>query len=127
MAEKRTLSVGQYIRRQRKRLGLSQAQLAERLTSQGFVYSSQTVGHWEAGRIAVPLDLVHDETRFLKALALALESSPLEILKVTGYLDGIDLKFDVQTYEYAQLFERATASQQKAVIQILKELVGNEQ
>lgn len=123
--------LGDFIRRRRLELNnMTQADLTQRLNQLGFGYSVQTVGHWETGRAAVPLDQTQEtrgeEITFLAALSSALEVSPLRVLAAAGYLNPADLKFDVETYEFAQLFESASPSQRKIVKQLLEEFIGSQ-
>ena len=98
------ITLGQYIAKRRKRIGLTQEDLAKRLQAYGEYRAASTIAGWETDKQPVPID-------FLDTLARALEeSSPVQLYKLAGVLaklpgaaliemlDGLPLK-DVQMVE----------------------------
>lgn len=72
----------EFIKHRRLSLGISQQQLAERLSDLGQEASPARVGHWETGRNHPPLD----NARFRLALALALELDINDMMTRLGYI-----------------------------------------
>jgi transcriptional regulator with XRE-family HTH domain len=70
-----------FLRNRRNNLGLSQQELADEISLNGYSTSKARVGHWETGRNRPPLEL--DEFRV--ALALALNMDIAELLDELGY------------------------------------------
>jgi transcriptional regulator with XRE-family HTH domain len=95
--------LGLAIRNQRKRLGITQAVLAIRLTKRGFDYAGTTIGNWEAGRITIPVGQSNGETILLHALADSLETTPGLLLDEAGWLDIPAAKTD-ESPRRAKLF-----------------------
>lgn len=75
-----TNELGQYIAKRRKRIGLTQEELAKRLDDYGEYRAASTIAGWETGKQPVPME-------FLDILARALEeSSPVQLYKHAGVL-----------------------------------------
>lgn len=71
-----------YIRQRRKALGISQAELANRLSHYGHDTVKTSVGHWERDRNNPPIE----EETFRLALALALEVDINEMMQQMGFI-----------------------------------------
>ncbi|MBE7513845.1 MAG: helix-turn-helix transcriptional regulator [Anaerolineales bacterium] len=72
----------EFLRDRRKLLGISQDELAARLSNSGQETSHARVSHWETGRNKMPL---HDKG-FRVALAIALEMDTNELMEALGYV-----------------------------------------
>lgn len=72
----------EFLRSRRVQLGITQGELARRLTEYGHQASSSRVGHWETGRNRAPLE----DALFREALARALEMDVNAILDELGYI-----------------------------------------
>lgn len=74
------VTLGQYIAKRRKRIGLTQEELAKRLEGYGQYRAASTIAGWETDKQPVPLE-------FLDTLATALEeNSPIKLYKKAGIL-----------------------------------------
>jgi transcriptional regulator with XRE-family HTH domain len=71
-----------FLKRRRKQLDLSQADVAELLTIKGEETSPAKVGHWETGRNKPPLDNGH----FREILASALQMDVNDMMEELGYV-----------------------------------------
>lgn len=77
------MELGEFIAHRRKELRLTQEEVVERMRSYGVDRASPTLGNWEAGRQAIPLEV-------LPALAQALElSSPVKLYDLAGVLANL--------------------------------------
>jgi transcriptional regulator with XRE-family HTH domain len=76
-----TMQFGEFLRYHRKRLDLTQADVAESLTRFGYSISSPMIGHWETGRNKPPIN----EEKFRLALALTLSMDITQILSEIGF------------------------------------------
>jgi transcriptional regulator with XRE-family HTH domain len=76
-------TLGEYITKKRKSIGLTQEALSEALQKQGISRASTTISNWEADRGKPPIEV-------LIALAEILnEPSPTRLFDLAGYLDKI--------------------------------------
>jgi transcriptional regulator with XRE-family HTH domain len=73
--------IGEFLRKRRTALDLSLSDLAQRLSSRGYVVQRQTVNHWETGRNNAPIESIE----FRNALAGALELDVNEMLREMGF------------------------------------------
>lgn len=74
------IELGQYIAKRRKRIGLTQEELAKRLEDFGNYRAASTIAGWETGKQDVPVE-------YLQLLARALEEpSPVQLYKLAGVL-----------------------------------------
>lgn len=71
-----------FLRRRRLQLGISQADVADRLSSFGEETGHARVGHWETGRNKAPLE----NDKFRVALAAALEIDVNDMMADLGYI-----------------------------------------
>lgn len=100
-----TETLGQYIVRKRKSVGMTQEDLAARLKQLNEYRAASTIANWETDKQAVPLEL-------LAVLAQALnEPSPTKLYALAGILDkipggGIALMLYDEPQETVQLIER---------------------
>lgn len=72
-----------FMRQRRNDVGLTQAELAERLTRLGYAAASSTVGGWETENKNPPID----DPKFVTALANVLKTTRVSIYKAAGVLD----------------------------------------
>lgn len=72
----------EFLRTRREQLGISQAELAERLSERGEEASSARVGHWETGRNKPPLE----DLKFRQAIASALEIDVNKMMIQLGFV-----------------------------------------
>ena len=73
-----------WLKRQRKALGLSQDDVAERITNAGLRVTRSTVSHWEVGRYNIPLN----DAGAREAIAIALNMTvPRMLLEADISLD----------------------------------------
>jgi transcriptional regulator with XRE-family HTH domain len=72
----------EFLRIERVRNHMSQAELAARMTELGEETSAARVGHWETGRNTPPMDNQH----FRHVLAIALRMGENEMLTELGYV-----------------------------------------
>ena len=71
-----------FLKHRRDELGISQAELADRLSERGEEASAARVGHWETGRNKPPLD----DPKFRLVIASTLEIDVNEMMMVLGYV-----------------------------------------
>lgn len=87
--------LGDYIQKRRKKLGLKQHELAERVER-----SKSLISEWETGKQEVPMELI-------EPLAKALEErSPLTLFELAGHLKdvpGLDIVKDMEHFTPDQL------------------------
>lgn len=76
--------IAQVIREYRKKIGLTQGDLAKRLSQRGYSYATSTVGWWENERSLPPLH----EPEFLQVLADSLEVSVGLLIDEMGIYDS---------------------------------------
>lgn len=74
--------LGKYIYTRRRQLDLTQPELAQQLSANGYECTESAISHWEKGRAAPPID----NPIFARALAIALSVSPGDLLKISGVL-----------------------------------------
>lgn len=119
-----TTPIGKFIISRRGILGLTQKDVAERLTSLGYEYSSPAVAHWEnrTGKYAPPLD----DPDFVSALARVLEVDRSEILTQSGLLEGLNMQEDGDILHATNLFREMSPKQRKTALDILKGFVGKQ-
>ncbi len=72
-----------FLEKRRRMLKLSRADLAERLTQNGYECTEGAINHWEHGRANVPIE----DPVFARALAVSLDVPPSELIKASGVLD----------------------------------------
>jgi len=76
----------EFLKNKRQALGLSQLQLANKLSDLGQETSPARVGHWETGRNKPPIE----ELPFRRALALVLEMDINDMMNELGYVVSDD-------------------------------------
>ena len=76
------MSLGPIIQQNRKRLGISQEELASRLAERRFNVPRTTIASWESGQARNSLDWNPD---FLAALADSLETDSSNLLEQLGF------------------------------------------
>ena len=79
------MTIGDFIRARRKARGISQQELARRMSIGGQIMTHRRVSNWELGRNTPPLE----DREFVNALATALELSLQEFLKAF-YQNDVD-------------------------------------
>lgn len=82
------MSLGTYIREKRLEAGLSQKDLAERLSGYGYEYNSSTIGWWERELTHAP---THDP-KFFEAIANIFNVRVLDVLAGAGYKVGEEVE-----------------------------------
>lgn len=109
-----------WIKTRRRELGLSQEELAERLSSEGYQVSRGTVAHWEQDRYHPPLD----DPTLVNALARAFNISVKQILVEVGF-DLTDETISKDELILLEVFEAIPPERRTTAINILKQLVDN--
>lgn len=79
--------IGIYLKKRRAYLGITQHDLATRLSANGYKYADSSVAFWETGRGLPPLN----DPGFMRALANALEVSTLSLLEEAGFFESGEL------------------------------------
>ena len=74
-------TLGQFLRLQRIKLGLTQQDVAVRLAQYGLQFNRTSVTHWERGRFMPPID----DPKFVRTLAEILEVTEEEIMQAAGF------------------------------------------
>ena len=109
---------GNWLRERRKRLEISQDDLAARLTVAGYEFSSKAISHWETGRHAPPL---HDQSCRV-ALATALRMSVFELLLVAGY-EVIPKSHTEDGERAAFIVDQLTLEQRELALRLLEQFL----
>ncbi len=76
-------SLGIFIFNRRRALNLSRADLADRLTTNGYECTESAINHWEKGRAQPPIE----NPVFASALASILELKPSDLVRATGVFE----------------------------------------
>jgi transcriptional regulator with XRE-family HTH domain len=111
------MEAGQFIKRRRQELGLTQQTLSDRLAAYGFASSHSRVGHWETGRNEPPID----DRAFRVALASALEMSLNQMLHELGYEVSDDQR-STEALIAAGIIERLPPPVQRVALEQLRAL-----
>lgn len=100
------MGIGDYIRRRRKTIGLTQDELARKLGR-----ASSTISQWETESEPVPMDM-------LKAISDALEEpSPVKLYDLAGVLA------DLPAAELVRMLDGATNSQLRLILDVARVLL----
>jgi transcriptional regulator with XRE-family HTH domain len=84
------MQIKDFLISRRKKLGMSQEDLARELTLRGWATTKGSVGHWETGRNLPPLK----DINFRKALAMSLS---MDVNSMMGNLDFVIIDDDRST------------------------------
>lgn len=106
-----------FLRHRREKLGISQAEVAERLSDHGEETSSARVGHWETGRNKPPLE----DLRFRRALALALEMDANSMMTELGYVTSQDA-YSSEARLAAEIVDQLPTEGKELALDILRSL-----
>ncbi|MBZ0284060.1 MAG: helix-turn-helix domain-containing protein [Anaerolineae bacterium] len=105
------------MREQRKKLGLSQQDLANQLQLQGLEVSRSSVSNWENGTFNPPLEN-HD---FRYALSKSLKLSVAEILSLSGFETSDELSEDA--IRAAVIVDQIPPNKRKMALGILEQIL----
>jgi transcriptional regulator with XRE-family HTH domain len=108
----------EFVRRRREELGISQQELADRLSQRGQETSYGRISHWETGRNKPPLE----DPKFRQALASALEMDSNELLFRLGYISDIASKYSREARIAADIIERLPQDQRRIALALLNSL-----
>lgn len=101
-------TIGSYIAEKRRKLRLTQQDVADRLGSEGIQRKATTISSWENGNDPVPIELI-------PALARALEEpSPITMYELASVLENIPGN------RIIKLFEDATPEELETVERIVR-------
>lgn len=76
------VTIGEFLKQRRSVVGISQADLATRLTLRGHATTKANVGHWEKGRHIPPIE----DHAFRMVLSSALEIDVNEMMTILGFV-----------------------------------------
>lgn len=123
----RVTNLGQFIYNKRRALHLSRADLAERLTVNGYECTESAINHWENGRSNPPIA----DPVFARTLALSLDVSPSELIEAAGVLDVTPEVTDLVLARLSpltiQLLKEASPKNIKKVEAIIRALLAEEE
>lgn len=105
-----------WLKRRRGEINLTQEELASKLQLAGFDIARATVGHWETGKVAIPL---HDP-RFIKTLSGILYMPMPTILKLAGFEFG-DKHHEISE-EIAYLVDDLPPEKQELALRLVQQL-----
>jgi transcriptional regulator with XRE-family HTH domain len=109
-----------FLKSRRFQLGITQEELARRLTSFGHETGSKRVGHWETGRNKPPLE----DAGFRDALARSLEMDINTLLDELGYIvDESELSLEAR--RAANIVEHLPPAGRQLAIDYLQVLEKN--
>jgi transcriptional regulator with XRE-family HTH domain len=106
-----------FLRQRREKLGITQAEVANRLSDHGEETSSARVGHWETGRNKPPLE----DLRFRRSLALALEMDVNSMMAELGYVTA-DEEYSSEARLAAEIVDQLPTEGRELAIEILRTL-----
>lgn len=104
-----------WLRTYRKKLSLTQDDLAARLQVSGFEVTPAAISHWETGRYNPPLHNIE----FRNVLASILKISPQELLAAEGY--ETEQHHTKAGERAADIVDSLSADQQELVLGILEQ------
>lgn len=107
------MELSAHVGSRRRQLRLTQEEVSERLRQRGVERAASTIAHWEAGRQAIPLEILPD-------LAAALEEEVVVLYELAGILDRIP------GGEIAKLLKGAKEEDIETVERLVKALLQNE-
>lgn len=105
------------IKTRRISLGLTQDELAEKMTALGYQIQYTGISHWETGRTMPPLQ----NDVFRSALSLALEMTEVEIMRALGF--RVESDHSPAGERAAALIDQMTPDQQERALKILEALL----
>jgi transcriptional regulator with XRE-family HTH domain len=105
-----------WIKQRREELGISQAELARRMETEGAPVSTAAVSHWEVERYNPPLE----DDDFRKALGRALKLNEAELLTRAGY--KVATQHTAEAERAAHIIDRLPPDKRELAIRILEAL-----
>lgn len=111
------MDIGEYIKQRRNALKLSLADLARRLTDNGYAVERQTISHWENARNKPPID----SYSFRFALARSLEVSTNDIAMEIGLFSSDD-DHTPEARRVAMLVDAMSADMRTKAVKIIESL-----
>ncbi|MBC7870582.1 MAG: helix-turn-helix transcriptional regulator [Chitinophagaceae bacterium] len=105
-----------WLKQRRDILGITQDQLAERLTSGGMQITKAAISKWEKGKTPLPLQTAHNRHLIATALELAIS----ELLVLDGY--EIDIDFSRETRLIATLCETLSSQDREFILIMVNHL-----
>lgn len=102
------MTIGQYIKRRRKTLHLTQKELSERLKARGVDRDATTLASWESGRAIVPIE-------YIPQIADALEEeSPNNLYDLAGVIENL------KGADVVRLLHNATAQDLEYILDLIR-------
>jgi transcriptional regulator with XRE-family HTH domain len=109
----------QFIRQRRLTLGMSQLDLANKLSEAGHEASPARISHWETGRNKPPIE----DAGFRRLLAHALDMDINEMMAELGYVQG-DFEHTPEARRAAEIVDLLSPEDRDLALGLLKQLLA---
>jgi transcriptional regulator with XRE-family HTH domain len=122
MNQEAYFEAGQFLRRRRELLDMSQDDVAQALKREGVEISVSTYQRIEIGQTTRH----YGDSAFMNALANVLRCDVEDILAATGHIRPKELRFDTRTQRFMELASKLDPDSLDAAEEILKVLVAEQ-